>query len=394
MAVIPNPAPLGSDFYYITAMYLEGQFIKGKLLQNFYQLKRDNNPLRDEAFTFSCLGKLYPASNSDFMQCSGDLSKLLYETVADNCAKDEILIIGLTESGIIPSLLMHFEAIKQNLNTHIIYSTRRKLQGITFKEIHSHGPDHILPIPDCKIKEIWIVEDEITTGNTILNLIVQLCCRLEVNHVRCFAFMDFRNQQQKSNFLSITDKKNINCTFLSMHLPLENMPTPINSGQPLILHDSHENFKRPENCKLSVKAKKTKTEQFLQEKQLLQEWHLPEKRPALSVQSSSLFNPELWSLAFKYKTGTILAVGESVDLAACFAMANKNLFFQQISLSPWKIDGKSILSRMDFLGKYYLYNYENLKEPVFIICDPIDKKIETEIIKKLKVNNIKVKPFF
>ncbi len=48
---------------------------------------------------------------------------------------------------------------------------------------------------------------------------------------------------------------------------------------------------------------------------------------------------------------------------------------------------------MNFAGKYYLYNHENLKGPVFIICDPIDVDIETEVVEKLKSHGINVKPF-
>ncbi|SLM29403.1 hypothetical protein MTBBW1_1790028 [Desulfamplus magnetovallimortis] len=122
-------------------------------------------------------------------------------------------------------------------------------------------------------------------------------------------------------------------------------------------------------------------------------WHLQTKRPALGVKSGNFADASMWTLPEEYSTGTLLAVGESVDIAACIALANEKISFQQISLSPWKVDQKSIFSRITFDDRYYLYNHENLAEPLFILCDPIDKKIEKEVIEKLKINDIHVEPF-
>lgn len=347
-------------------------------MQDFYQLKRDNNPLREDAFTISCLGKLFPASSLDFTRCGSWLSELLDDIILNNSLEHEILIIGLTESGIIPAFLMYVEATKKHLNTHIIYSTRRPMSGIAFHESHSHGPNHILPIADASFKEIWIVEDEITSGNTVFNLIVQLSNHLKIDCIRVFAFADFRNMKQKTQFLSKIKEKDISCSVHILPFQLEQGNTAI-SEQPLVLNNPIKSICWP------VK------EHF--KKNVSNCWHLPTKRPALGVKSDILLDLKLWSVSFELSFGTILAVGESVDIAACFALANNNLSFQQISLSPWKIDNKSIFSRMIFSGKYYLYNYEKLKGPVFIICDPINKEIEIEVIERLKEYSIKVIPF-
>ncbi|MCP3943827.1 MAG: hypothetical protein GY710_20430 [Desulfobacteraceae bacterium] len=347
-------------------------------MQDFYQLKRDNNPLREDGFTLSCLGKLHPASSSDFTRCGGWLSKLLDQILSSNFIEDEILIIGLTESGIIPAFLMYVQSQKKLLNTHIIYSTRRPMSGIAFNESHSHGPNHILPLVDFNFKEIWIVEDEITSGNTVFNLILQLSSYLKIDRARVFAFADFRSLPQRADFISKMAQKDIDC---SVHIPPFQPGTGKVAipGQPLVLN----NIATYVDCLVKQSFKKD-----------TDNWHLPVKRPGLGVKSDLLLDLDQWLVPLEWSCGTILAVGESVDLAACFALANKNLSFQQISLSPWKIDNKSVFSRMTFADKYYLYNYEKLKGSVFIICDPIDKDIEIEIIEKLKVHGIHVKPFF
>ena len=346
-------------------------------MQDFYYLKRDNNPLREEAFTLSCLGKIHPASSSDLIRCGAMLSELLEEIISKDTLKNEILITGLTESGIIPALLMYLESTRKNLNTHLIYSTRRSLPGIAFNENHSHGPDHILPLKDCTFREIWIVEDEITSGNTVFNLIMQMNNHLNIDCVRVFAFADFRNMEQKSDFITRTAENNICCTVHALPLSREKGKT-INNPQPLIHNDAVKN---------TAPTGRTIPENDFKG------WLVPDKRPALGVKSNIFPNPLLWSLPPDLSSGTILSVGESVDITACFALTNKNISFQQISLSPWKVDNQSILSRMSFKGKYYLYNYEKLKSPVYIICDPIEREIETEVIEKLKTRNIHVKPF-
>jgi len=424
------------------------------LLKDFYHLKRDNNPHREDAFTLSCLGKLHPASSADFLRCRVYLSGLLddalsYRPVADQpvsdrsladqpshgialdheslcCgadsddkSRDEILIIGLTESGIIPSLLMYIETLRRNLNTHIIYSTRRPLSGIAFTEKHSHGPDHILPLPDCKIREIWIVEDEITSGNTVYNLMIQLCDYLNISRVRIFAFADFRDSQQKSEFSLKTALKSIECTVHTLN-NIQNFTgynpditgssvntTKCHTHNSHSLHKSilknsisHNKTKELNYCESSLltKGQISAIERQISEIERLKSWHLPHNRPALAMKSGDFLGSDMWELPSEISRGIILTIGESVDMAACFAIANENLLFQQISLSPWKVDNRSIFSRISFAGKYYLYNYEKLKNsalhPVFILCDPIDKAIEQEAIIKLGECGIDVKPIF
>ncbi len=349
-------------------------------MQDFYTLKRENNPHREDACTLSCLGKIHPASSSDFTRYGSWLSELLDDLDLENPSKHEILIAGLTESGIIPAFLMYLESSKRQMNTHLVYSTRRPISGIAFNEIHSHGPDHVLPLAARHFKEVWIVEDEITSGNTVLNLIFQLHNHMEIERVRVFAFADFRNSEQKTILSSRTAKNNICCT---VHIPaiFQKENNRVNEDTPLVLNDIMNKGAVPDNQGSYI-------DKFIDNKLYLQT-----KRPALGVNSGNLLDAAFWKIPVEFSGGTLLTVGESVDIAACLVWANESLSFQQISLSPWKVDNKSIFSKMTFADKYYLYNYENLKEPVFILCDPIDKEIEIEVIEKLQAHGICVKPF-
>ena len=349
--------------------------------QEFFHVKRDNNPHRQDALTFSCMGKLNPVSGSDLIEFGRYLLELLNISKSRRDIPKDVLIIGVAESGIIPSQLMHIETTKQDLKTNWICSTRRLSSGIEFKENHSHGPEHILPIPKCQISEIWIVEDEITTGNTLLNLLFHLSEHLKINSVTVFSFADFRTKEQKKTFLKIIHTKNIKCYFHNSNI-LGLNSTPFVKCSSVVLKEPGY-----------IKPKYTINKTGAISGDLKNRWQMADKRPALGDRSGLCLNTNLWKVSEQYSSGTILTIGEAVDMAVCYVMANLKLTFQQITLSPWVVDNKAIFNRLEFNKKYYLYNYKNLKEPLFILSDPIDKEIEIEVIKQFKTFNINLIPF-
>ncbi|MBF0199720.1 MAG: phosphoribosyltransferase domain-containing protein [Desulfamplus sp.] len=385
-------------------------------MQNFYHIKRDNNPLREEAFTLSCLGKLFPASSRELIKCGRWLSELLDQInfdahEQDNSHKDgnawkgrsktdypcKILIVGLTESGIIPAFLMYREAIIRSMKgksrrPHLVYSTRRSIPGIPFNEIHSHGPDHILPINGGGFDELWIVEDEITSGNTVMNLMTELQNHMKIKRVRVFAFTDFRNDVQKERLMEVTAENDIHC---SVHIPV--IPSEI-SGLSLntkTLSSHGEELSRLHNspglyfgCNPSNPFNSMEYPGHMPDN-----WYLQHRRPALGVKNGILFDPEFWRVSHEFSKGSLLVIGESVDMAASIVLANPGISFQQISLSPWKVDNENILSRMEIGDRYYLYNHKNLMEPVFILYDPVDADIGMDVVEKMKSRGMDVKPF-
>ncbi len=376
-------------------------------MQDFYHIKRDNNPLREDAFTLSCLGKLFPASSRDLIRCSRWLAELLdqiildihapakgIKTIASPC---EVLIVGLTESGIIPAFLMYREASIRSmagkyLKPYLVYSTRRTIAGISFNENHSHGPDHIIPIKGGEFDELWIVEDEITSGNTVLNLITELQNHIQIKHVRVFAFTDFRDAAQKKRLLELTAANDIHC---SVHIPVIPSGDSALSSAIETLPFHREDISRLHNSPgFSFECNPFSPFNSLKYSwDMPDNWHLQTRRPALGVKNGIFFDPEFWRVVPEFSKGSLLVIGESVDMAALIVLANPQISFQQISLSPWKVDNKNILSRMMIGDKYYLYNYENLMEPVFILFDPVDHDIGIDVMKKIKARGMDVKFF-
>lgn len=106
----------------------------------------------------------------------------LFETLADQIEKkykkESLLLIGFAETATAIGA-----ALAVKLNTNYIQTTRESIEGVEylyFTESHSHATeqklvkddmDAIINSPTNPIQRILFVEDEVTTGNTILNII-------------------------------------------------------------------------------------------------------------------------------------------------------------------------------------------------------------------------------
>lgn len=328
--------------------------------KDMYYLKRENNALREDAVTFSCLGKLGPADASGFKRWKGWIEQLFQQALEFRTISSSPLIIGLAESGIIPSALFHQILREKNYQAGWICSTRRPASGIYFSESHSHGPDHIIPLPKCRPSELCFVEDEITTGRTLLNLSLRLCSHLNLSKVRFFAFADTRTQAHKDQFQSILNAHGMTFSTHTLIQPKRSANGDKDRNGELktnILHDNH-----------AVVSKAYKES----------DWHFPWQRPALKKQSNI-------QISFpRNLKGSILAVGEAVDMGLQLVQANPGLKLHHITLSPWKIDGRHIINRLDICGKYYLYNYHSLASPIYILNDPIDNETGAEALEILR----------
>lgn len=153
-------------------------------------VRRDANPRRREAITFEHLGKLNPIVRQhlvDLATCFAQLLPLCQTT-------KRIVILGLAESGIVPAFAMQQGAIAQGFHAPWYFSSRTDRGGLAFVEAHSHAPRHFLP-PEFErlpMDELWIVEDEVTTGQTLFNLRCALDKSLDAVTIRLFSVLDAR----------------------------------------------------------------------------------------------------------------------------------------------------------------------------------------------------------
>lgn len=349
---------------------------------HFFHLERENNPHRQEAFTAVFLGKICPVTSSDLNIGTEYLATLLEESLDIQPVVGDVLIIGLTESGVIPSILMQRNASRKGITNTLLSSTRRFSSGIVFTERHSHGPDHSIPIPQKNVTEVWLVEDEITTGLTIFEILSKFCYQLDIQKVRVFAFTDFRDKTQRAELISAARDLNIDCLFHSF-LSSNNSNT-----------TAKNTVKFSGNVKTNLYFPKTSMKASMKDTvSKADAWHLPDIRSALKQQQSKIVGRIGRQVAKTSQHCNVLVVGEAIDIATHLALSNPRIAFQHITLSPWKIDGSSIISKITFDNKLYLYNYENLNRNIFIINDPIDQLITSTIENQLRDLGFIVKSF-
>lgn len=337
--------------------------------KDMYFLKRENNAMRRHAVSFSCLGKIRSTGLSCLFRWKQYLNVLLEHILRNGGISSYPVVIGLTESGIIPSALFHQLLREKSFSAGWICSTRRPGSGIRFTESHSHGPDHVLPLPKGRPTELWFVEDEITTGRTLLRLSLSLCRHLHLRHVRFLAFADSRHAVSRKHFQTLLRREGVK---FSVHT-LARSGAGENASEPLHmasrLHDCDPIAETPAISGLHDEK----------------HWNFPEHRPALKERFDSRF-PFADNLH-----GTLLAVGEAVDMGMQIVQASPDLELRHITLSPWEIDKRHVLSRLDIGGKYYLYNCHTLRPPLHILSDPIDAEIGMEAARLLSAKGFSVR---
>ena len=141
---------------------------------------RSNNPKRDFLFVNKKQCKHIPCSPSEMLNMCYDLTKIVSEGICNKHGRyNNILVVGFAETA---TAIGHAVARMLPQCKYVMTTTREDIAGsrelITFEEEHSHATTQKLlfwnNLDDSIIEEcnyILFVEDEISTGNTILNFI-------------------------------------------------------------------------------------------------------------------------------------------------------------------------------------------------------------------------------
>lgn len=172
--------------------------------------KRDNNTKRNFLLVNSLQGKHIPTSPKETFNLFEKLNKKNMALLKEK----NILIIGFSETATAIATSYAINLLKQAKKIYLLLTTREKdIYGnyLTFSEIHSHAIEQRLYIDKLEkivdtIDEIIFIEDEITTGNTILNLIKVLEERYSKNiKYKAISFFNGMMDENIQNF----KKKNI-----------------------------------------------------------------------------------------------------------------------------------------------------------------------------------------
>lgn len=129
------------------------------------------------------------------------------------------VFIGMAETatGLGHSVFQHFE------DAAYIHTTREEIVGITpsfvFEEEHSHATSHKVYAPAGMLEEaeaIVLIDDEISTGNTLLNLVCALDEQFPGKHYASLSILDWRNDIQKEKLEKMADDRNISLKIMSL----------------------------------------------------------------------------------------------------------------------------------------------------------------------------------
>lgn len=162
--------------------------------------KRYNNTKRSFLFVNHYQAKHIPTKFEDFEK----LTDSLYEEINPTFLKDSnILVIGFAETatGLSAAIMDKLSAAYNNV--WYVQTTRRKLplESLNFQEEHSHATeqylywDHSIPID-----HIIMIDDEITTGKTVMNMVSCLKKYYPDTSYCCASILNWQTQENINKF--------------------------------------------------------------------------------------------------------------------------------------------------------------------------------------------------
>lgn len=362
--------------------------------------KRDNNPKRNFLFISKLLGKHIPV-HPDVCKATGQLLASLYYPQINAAPlveylkhpsnnNEEIqsllnqsvytdkrtLIIGFAETA--TGLGMSVASCIRNC---VYYSTTRETFTnkeflFSFEEEHSHATTHKcydqLNTSFSSFDEIILVDDEITTGNSMLHLIKQLCRLSGVKKYRILTILDWRNDFNKESFKNMQLNEEIDIKVFS-----------VLSGD--ITVDDHTVFKEGNPPILSKSISSTNLEAgFLRTKcsnGIKWDDYFYKNSGRLGVYQSEIQEIESFAKKaaeeiaekfFKEQSNIrvlVLSEGEDIyipsRIASCLT-STADVFFKTTTRSPIYCDGEIIKEKHQYIGRnevtYYFYNKSEIEE--------------------------------
>lgn len=132
---------------------------------------------------------------------------------------EKTVFIGMAETatGLGHAVFHHFD------EAAYIHTTRENIVGASpafvFEEEHSHATSHKVYAPKGMLEEaetIVLIDDEISTGNTLLNLITALDSQFPGKKYISLSILDWRNETQKQKLYDMAQVNNLTIEVLSL----------------------------------------------------------------------------------------------------------------------------------------------------------------------------------
>lgn len=186
-------------------------------IDKFLDMAVRNNPKRRFLFISKPLGKHLACKPSD-MDELGELIVQVYKTKNIDTKSGTIISFAETGTAIGHSVFDYLEG-----DYEFIHTTREVVDGcksLEFLEEHSHATDHKLYFENLRNledgEEVLLVDDEITTANTCMNIIKQIQSLYPKKRYTICSILNWMNEESFKKIKEI--EKDLNCKIECVYL--------------------------------------------------------------------------------------------------------------------------------------------------------------------------------
>lgn len=184
-------------------------------IDDYLDLAIRNNKKRRFLFVSKCLGKHLPCKPMDMDKLGYDIVRV-YEK-KQNYLKSGV-VISFAETG---TALGHSVFNYINADYEFVHTTREIVENkksLDFLEEHSHATNHNLYYEDLEKfeigEEVVLVDDEITTGNTCINLIKKINSLYPKKRYTICSILNWMDNEAFIRFKDLEDEINTKINFV------------------------------------------------------------------------------------------------------------------------------------------------------------------------------------
>ena len=358
--------------------------------------KRINNPKRNFLFISKVLGKHIEAKPSICKEIGLKLARLIFDKEEKSYKNNEkISVIGFAETatGLGMAVASYIK------NCYYITTTREcitELKSILkFEEEHSHATTHkCFSLDKDKLvnsEKIILVDDEITTGKSMINIIKELKKVTNAKKFIILSILDWRNEEYRKAYDYLVNKENINVEVLSLisgDIKVKDKTTYIDTNDEVI-NDTADvlNYNVLDRIDLKTSYEKEGESYLLHTGRFGIEFN---EIQALESKCKDIAN-RLQSLIESNKKILVLGHGENIYIPCRIASyINGDVYFKSTTRSPIyceDVDGYPIKEKHVFYHKgvkYYFYNKSEIEEKydkvILITEDDLNIKLTNNMI--------------
>ena len=336
---------------------------------DLFSFAERHNPKRSFLFVSKVLGRHIPVSPSKMRKSYKELA----DQFPDNI-EYPLLFVGMAETAVGLAAGVFEEVIKKHPESVLLTTTRHAVEGellCEFKEEHSHATDHLLYFPQTEealqrvkqAKTLVLIDDEVTTGNTLKNLTLAL---------------------MNAGLDSLKQIITVILTDWSNDVLTELVPLPVK--QIALMKGSWE-WEKIENAPTPIMPHANITAKGKADLSLRQDWG------RLGVTQT---NQNEWVQQFQttqHEKILVLGTGEFVYvpflLAEYLESQGAQVLYSSTSRSPIA-DGLAIESSLSFTDNYglnipnYCYNVAHQKFDRIIVCiETLEKNVDSKFLTAL-----------